>query len=580
MPSKQDVANSFTREEGVIHLGGIDALVRLTLDQVRTDARRGVRTGMFVSGYRGSPVGMLDAALIKQQKLLREHNIKFVDGINEDLAATAMWGTQMLHAVGRQKFDGVTGMWYGKAPGVDRSGDALKHANYTGDEKNGGILAVVGDDPSCKPSSLPSQSEPLLFHVGIPTLYPGNVQEILDFGLHGYYLSRLAGLWIGLKVVTNVADGHGNANASPSRLSFVEPALEVDGRPFTPHMNLGMNVRAQALEMERSLYGARLEMARRYAYENKLNEIAVPNPDAWLGIVVAGKTYVDLRKSYQEWGLDETALRRRGIRVLKIGMLFPLEPRIVHEFARGLEEILVVEEKRPFLEMFAKNILYGQARAPRIVGKYDENEQPLLAHYGEFDSEMVGRAIAARLMKRGNIESIESWLRKLDAIQTRASVETIGRTAWYCSGCPHSSSTLAPAESIVSAGIGCHTMAMWMDRNVVMGTHMGAEGAQWIGMAPFTDTPHIFQNIGDGTYFHSGSLAIRYAAAAGVNITYKLLYNAHVSMTGGQEAMGNHPVRDIVVELLANGVKRIIVTTEDLGRYQGVSLPSGAEIWH
>src|ERR1700674_5462301 len=265
MTSKQDVTNSFTREEGVIHMGGIDALVRLTLDQVRTDARRGLKTGMFVSGYRGSPVGMLDVALLKQQKLRLEHNITFVDGLNEDLAATAVWGTQMLHAVGRQKFDGVTGMWYGKAPGVDRSGDALKHANYTGIAKNGGILAVVGDDPSCKSSSLPSQSEPLLFHVGMPSLYPGNVQEILDLGLHGYLMSRLSGLWVGLKIVTNVADGSGTANVSPDRLNFVTPDLMFDGKPFTPDMNLGMNVRAQALDRKSTLYTRRLEVAKRYA---------------------------------------------------------------------------------------------------------------------------------------------------------------------------------------------------------------------------------------------------------------------------------------------------------------------------
>nr|HNH62894.1 2-oxoacid ferredoxin oxidoreductase [Thauera aminoaromatica] len=249
MSSGKQISNTFTQEEGDIHLGGIDAIVRLTLDQVRTDARRGLKTGMFVSGYRGSPVGMLDAALIKQQKLLVQNHIHFVDGINEDLAATAVWGTQMLHTVGKQKFDGVTGMWYGKAPGVDRSGDALKHANYTGIAKNGGVLAIAGDDPSCKSSSLCSQSEPMLFHVGIPSLYPGNVQEILDYGLHGYQMSRLAGVWMGMKIVTNVADGTGTANVSPERLNFVTPDLEFDGKLFTPNMNLGMNVRVEALEM-------------------------------------------------------------------------------------------------------------------------------------------------------------------------------------------------------------------------------------------------------------------------------------------------------------------------------------------
>jgi indolepyruvate ferredoxin oxidoreductase len=580
MSSKQDITNSFTKEEGVIHLGGIDALVRLTLDQIRTDARRGLKTGMFVSGYRGSPVGMLDAALIKQQKLLLQNNINFVDGINEDLAATAVWGTQMLHSVGNKKFDGVTGMWYGKAPGVDRSGDALKHANYTGIDKNGGVIAVVGDDPSCKSSSLCSQSEPMLFHVGIPSLFPGNVQEILDLGLHGYLMSRLSGLWVGLKIVTNVADGTGTANVSPERLTFVTPDLMFDGQPFTPNMNLGMNVRAQALEMERSLYTRRLEVAKRYARENKLNNVVFPNPDAWLGIITAGKTYNDLRQSFLELGLDDAALRRYGVRILKMGMLFPMEPTVVREFAQGLEEIFVIEEKRPFLEMFAKNVLYGQANAPRIVGKFDEEEKELLPGYGEFESDVIGRALTQRLSQKARIESAETWLARLDEIHARGKLPTAVRTAWYCSGCPHNSSTQAVGASFVSAGIGCHTMAMWMDRNVVMGTHMGAEGAQWIGMAPFTDTKHIFQNMGDGTYAHSGSLAIRYCASTNTNITFKVLRNLHTSMTGGQQITGAESAAGMVSELLANGVKKILVTTDDLDKYRGVSLEGGTEVWH
>ena len=580
MAPKQDVTNSFNKEEGVIHIGGIDALVRLTLDQVRADARRGLKTGMFVSGYRGSPVGMLDAALLKQQKMLVEHNIKFVDGINEDLAATAVWGTQMLHSVGNQKFDGVTGMWYGKAPGVDRSGDALRHANYTGIDKNGGVLAIVGDDPSCKSSSLCSQSEPMLFHVGMPSLYPSNVQEILDLGLHGYLMSRLSGLWVGMKIVTNVADGTGSANVSPERLTFVTPDLTFDGKPFTPNMNLGMNVRAEALEMERSLYTRRLEVAKRYARENKLNNVAFPNPHAWLGIITAGKTYHDLRQSFLELGLDDAALRRYGIRILKMGMLFPMEPTIVRDFARGLEEIFVIEEKRPFLEMFAKSVMYGQANAPRIVGKFDEEENELLPHYGEFESDVIGRALTKRLSRKARVESAEAWLARLDEIHARNKLATATRTAWYCSGCPHNSSTQAVEGSLVSAGIGCHTMAMWMGRNVVMGTHMGAEGAQWIGMAPFTNTKHIFQNMGDGTYAHSGSLAIRYAAATNTNITFKLLVNLHTSMTGGQAITGAHPVADIVSDLRANGAKKIIVTTDNLNNYRGVSLAGGTELWH
>lgn len=580
MSSKQDFTRHFTAEQGIINLGGIEALVRLPMDQIRFDKRRGLNTGMFISGYRGSPVGMLDANLAKQQKLLLQHNIHFVDGLNEDLGATAVWGTQMLHTVGRQKFDGVLGMWYAKAPGVDRSGDVLKHANYTGIAKNGGVLAIFGDDPSCKSSSLPSQSEAMFYHVGIPSLYPGDIQDILDFGLHGYYLSRISGLWCGMKIVTNVADGSGSAIVDPDRMNFVTPVVELDGKPYVPEVNLGMNVRKDALDMERTLYYARLEMARLYARANNLNKVTLPNPDAWLGIVTAGKTYHDMRQAFMEMGLDDEALRRAGVRILKIGMLNPLQPDDVKDFARGLEEILVIEEKRPFIELFAKEALYGMSNAPRIVGKKDEEGRDLLPSYSEFESDTIIRALHARLSRKMKLETAEGWLKRLDEIHSRSSLTSLTRSAWYCSGCPHNSSTKAPDGSIVSAGIGCHTMAMWMNRGVVMGTHMGAEGTQWIGMQPFTETKHIFQNMGDGTYAHSGSLAVRYAAATNANITFKILFNKHTSMTGGQEIIGGNPLVNMVSEVLANGVKKVIVTTEELGRYNGVQLPGGTEVWH
>jgi indolepyruvate ferredoxin oxidoreductase len=581
MATRHDPSLLFTQEEGWLQLGGIQALVRLPLDQIRADRRRGLKPAMFISGYRGSPVGGLDQAYLAQNKLLKEHEIVFNNGMNEDLAATAVWGTQMLHAVGKQNFDAVLGTWYGKAPGVDRSGDALKHGNYTGIQKNGGVLAIFGDDPSCKSSSLTSQSEPGLYHWGIPSIYPGNQQDILDFGLHGYMLSRVSGCWIGLKIVTNVADGTGSAEVSPDRIKPIIPVVELDGRPFVPHMNLGMNVRADALEMEYTLYNARHEMARRYARANNLNREVIANPSAWLGIITAGKTYHDVRQAFMEMGLPtEDDIRRAGIRLLKMGMLFPMEPTVLRDFAQGLEEIFVIEEKRPFLEMFAKENLYGRANAPRIVGKFDHEEKALLPMHGELEPDIIGRALMRRLGQKTRLESAEAWIKRLDEIHSRSKVVTLARPAWYCSGCPHNSSTKALPGSIVSAGIGCHTMAMWMNRNVVMGTHMGAEGAQWIGMAPFTDVPHIFQNMGDGTFFHSGLLALNYTAASQVNITYKILYNSHTSMTGGQEYMGGRPVTDLVNGLLAYGASRVIVTTEDLNRYNNVALPAKSEVWH
>ena len=333
------------------------------------------------------------------RKLLAEHNVVFSSGLNEDLAATAVFGSQMVGLFPRPKYDGVLGMWYGKAPGVDRSGDAFKHANYAGIGKNGGVLALVGDDPVSKSSTLPSHSEVALWDALIPTIYPGNVQEILDMGLHGFMLSRISGLWVAMKIVTNVADEAGTAEVDPDRVRPVIPTVELDGRPYQHAINVNL-IPPYGLDMERTLHYARLELARRYAWENKLDRIMVPTPDAWLGILTTGKTYYDVRQALHELGLDEAALRRYGVRILKMGMLSPMEPRIIREFGRGLEEILVVEEKRGFLELFAKDVLYGSPERPRVVGKYDEEERPLLGIVGELDSDQIARAIAKRLARK------------------------------------------------------------------------------------------------------------------------------------------------------------------------------------
>src|SRR5713226_8254510 len=335
----------YRQEEGLILLSGIQALVRLPLDQHRADKRRGLNTATFISGYRGSPLGGFDQTLEREKKLLEAHQVVFSSGLNEDLGATAIFGSQMVGLFPRPKYDGVLGMWYGKAPGVDRTGDAFKHANYAGVGKKGGVLALAGDDPVSKSSTLPSASEVALYDALMPTIFPGSAQEILDLGLHGFMLSRVSGLWVGVKIVTNVADEAGTAEASPERVSPIIPTIELDGRPFEHLINVNL-IPPYGLDMERTLHHARLELARRYAWENKLNRIDVPTPDAWLGIMTTGKTYYDVRQALRELGLDDEALRHHGIRILKMAMLFPLEPRIVREFARGLEEVLVVEEKR------------------------------------------------------------------------------------------------------------------------------------------------------------------------------------------------------------------------------------------
>jgi indolepyruvate ferredoxin oxidoreductase len=569
----------YTQEEGLIYLSGIQALVRLPLDQHRADRRRGLRTATFISGYRGSPLGGLDQTLERQARLLAAHDVVFSSGLNEDLGATAVFGSQMAGLFPRPRYDGVLGMWYGKAPGVDRTGDVFKHANYAGVGKNGGVLALAGDDPISKSSTLPSHSEVALWDALMPTLFPGNVQEILDLGLHGFMLSRSSGLWVGVKIVTNVADENGTAEVAPDRIVPVIPTVELDGRPYEPQINVNL-IPPYGLDMERTLHLARLELARRYARENCLNRIGGATGSAWLGILSAGKTYYDVRQALAELGLDDAALRRHGIRLLKMGLLFPMEPQVVREFARGLEEVLVVEEKRAFLELFAKDILYGLPDRPRVVGKLDEEDRPLVTPVGELDSDQIARAIARRVQRKLRIDSVESRVRHLDEVKARPRALALARTAFFCSGCPHNRSTVVPEGAVAAAGIGCHGMAMGMNRGIIGVTHMGGEGAQWVGVAPFTETPHLFQNIGDGTFFHSGSLALDYAVAAGVNITYKILYNSAVAMTGGQRAAGALPIPALTRRLEADGVKRIIVTTDQPERYRGVSLAGNAEVWH
>ena len=569
----------YTQERGRVYLSGIQALVRLPLEQRRADLRRGLNTATFISGYRGSPLGGFDQTLERLSSLLKAHHVVFSSGLNEDLGATAVFGSQMAGLFPKPKYDGVLGMWYGKAPGVDRTGDLFKHANYAGVGKNGGVLALAGDDPVSKSSTLPSHSEVALYDAFMPTIFPGNVQEILDLGLHGFMLSRVSGLWVGVKIVTNVADEAGTAEVDPDRVTPIIPVVEVDGKPFQHQINVNL-IPPYGLDMERTIHLARLELARRYAWENKLNRITVPTPNAWLGVVTSGKTYYDVRQAFAELGLDDEALRRYGIRILKIGMLSPMEPRIIREFSRGLHEILVVEEKRSFIEMFCKDVLYGMAERPQVVGKFDEEDRPLISPLGELDSDLIARAIARRLARRMKIESAEAHISHLDELKRRPKPFTLARTAFFCSGCPHNRSTVVPQGSVAAAGIGCHGMAMGMDRGIIGVTHMGAEGAQWVGVAPFTETTHLFQNIGDGTFFHSGGLALNYAVASGVNITYKILYNGAVAMTGGQDAAGALPIPALSRRLEAEGVKKIIITSDDPAKYAGVPVAGNAEVWH
>jgi indolepyruvate ferredoxin oxidoreductase len=569
----------YRAEHGRIFLSGIQALVRLPLDQHRADRRRGLNTATLISGYRGSPLGGLDVTIERNRDLLTEHHVVFISGVNEDLGATAVFGSQLQHLFPGARYDGVLGMWYGKAPGVDRSGDILRHANFAGVGRHGGVLALAGDDPQAKSSTLPTHTEVAFYDFLMPVLFPGSVQEILDLGRLGFELSRYTGLWVGFKIVTDVADAVGTAEVAPERVTLVDPRWEVDGRPWAARPPAVL-LPAFTLDVEREIQYGRLEAAKVFAAANGLNRITVPTPDAWLGIAAAGKTYYDLRQALSDLGLDDPALRAHGIRLLKVGMLFPLEPGIVREFARGLDEILVVEEKRGFLELLLRDVLYNQTVRPRIVGKRDEAERPLVPMDGELDADLVARVVAGRLERRLSADLFRVRLATLEAVRERPATLSLARQPYFCSGCPHNRSTVVPEGSLASAGIGCHGLALNMDRHVVGITQMGGEGVQWVGLAPFTDMPHLFQQLGDGTLFHSGSLAIRQAVAAGTNVTFKILYNSAVAMTGGQEAAGAVPVPVLTRQLEAEGVRRILVLTDEPGKYgRDAGWAAGVEVW-
>jgi indolepyruvate ferredoxin oxidoreductase len=565
--------------DGRVLLTGVQGLVRLVLEQHRADRARGLHTGTMISGYQGSPLGGLDVELQRNRRLLDDHHVRHVPGLNEELGATSAWGSQLTSQLPGSNYDGVLGMWYGKAPGLDRAADSLRHGNFVGVSRTGGGLAVVGDDPSCKSSTIPSASEPMFASLHMPVFFPGNVQEVVDLGLHAYACSRASGLWSGFKIITSVADAVGTIEVAPDRVSPVLPDLGYEHEP-TGHL-----LAPPSLEMERTLLGVRTDLALAYARENEVNRIEGAK-DAWLGIVAGGKPYHDLMHALRNLGLGEGTLERAGIRILKLGMVWPLEPQIVREFARGLGEILVVEEKGPFLETLVKETLYGTEGAPLVHGKRDERGEPLLPVELDLDADVIARAVAAKLGRKIQLDSVEAYIRRLDSIENRGRELPMmaggaQRTPFFCSGCPHNSSIKAPDGTLVGAGIGCHTMVLLNPegKGEITGiTQMGGEGAQWIGMAPFTSDTHLVQNLGDGTFHHSGSLAVRAAVAAGVNITYKLLYNEHVAMTGGQAIEGQLSVPDLTRWFELEGVKRIIITAEDTSRYKGVTLSPIAEL--
>lgn len=554
--------DKYTQLAGSVYLTGIQALVRLPMDQMRRDRANGLNTGCYITGYEGSPLGGYDFALSRAGKFLREHNIHFQPALNEDLAATAVFGSQIFDILGtrgKAKVDGVVGIWYGKGPGVDRSGDILRHANLCGSPGQSAALVLAGDDHPCKSSSIPHQSDLSLYNVNIPVLFPGNTQEILDFGLYGIALSRFSGAWCAMKLLTQTCDGGGTAVVDQDRVRFRIP--EGYHKHTDPRLVPGI---ALALEYETNV--RRIPAVLEFARLNPINRWHGAQ-QARTGIATAGKYYYDLMQALSDAGIQEPDLERLGIRIAKFGMTYPVEPGFVREFATGLERVFVVEEKRSFLELQLREALYNWEERPRITGKEDEEGRPLLQPTSELDPDLIGRALA-RVFP--GIEEFARRGRTLDEIHRRPRELSIARTPNYCSGCPHNRSTLVFEGQVAGGGIGCHGMGFLLEdanRGYLFATHMGGEGAPWFGMSPFVDRRHIFQNIGDGTLFHSGQLAIQAAVAAGVNITYKILYNGHVAMTGGQDAVGALSVPALTRKLEAEGVKRIVILTEDTARY-------------
>ena len=576
--------DKYTAPSGWHYMTGMQALVRLPLQQRARDSAAGWNTGGYISGYRGSPMGRYDMELWAAEKALKAANVVFRSGLNEDLAATAIWGAQYVGTFPGAKVDGVFGIWYGKGPGVDRSGDVLRHANLAGTSPQGGVLCLAGDDHGAKSSTVANFSDGIFMAVGIPVLYPSNTQEVLDYGLHGLAMSRYSGCWVGMKVVTDVVEGGGSVYVAPD-----SPAITLPPVPTAPAdaFGSGYHIRGfdMALAQEDRLYHHKHQAVMAYIRANGLNHITWDaGAAARIGVVSAGKSWQDTLQALAGLGIDEARARALHLRLLKVGAIWPLDPDIVRQFAQGLDTIIVVEEKRPVLEDQIRAILYGTASAPRLIGKhvgsgvFEAQRGPMaFPNAAELSPTLVAKVLSDVL--RAALPDCGLHVPELPAAQGPTPGVPM-RVPSFCSGCPHNRSTRVVDGSRALAGIGCHTMAMLMDpKKTTTTSHMGAEGVMWLGQQPFTHEPHVFANIGDGTYAHSGFLALRQAIAAQVPITYKILYNGFVSMTGGQQVEGNQTPAQIVASLAGEGVRKMAIVTDDPSRYDGVPLPPGVPVY-
>jgi indolepyruvate ferredoxin oxidoreductase len=559
------LADKYQQTSGRVYISGIQALVRLPMMQRERDSAAGINTAGFISGYRGSPLGALDLELWRAQAMLKRSAITFQPGLNEDLAATSVWGSQQV-ALHPAKVQGAFGIWYGKGPGLDRTMDVFKHANMAGTARFGGVLAVAGDDHGCQSSTLPHQSEQLFEAALMPILNPANVQEYIDFGLLGFALSRYSGCWVGFKAIAETVESAASVEIDNSRIVINTPTdFEM------PRGGLNIRWPDPPMEAERRLHGPRMEAVAAFVRANAIDRIVVEPRHPRFGIITTGKAYLDVRQAFDDLGLTPDAVAALGIRLYKVGLTWPLERAGARRFAEGLQDVLVVEEKRGFIERQLIEILYNLPadRRPSVVGKRDEAGAPLLPSEGEITPTMVAKAITSRLERFGvSTPNLRQRIARLESFERVQNVAKLQRSPFFCSGCPHNTSTVVPEGSRALAGIGCHGMAIFMPhRKTVTFTQMGGEGATWIGQAPFVQDEHVFQNLGDGTYTHSGSIALRAAAAAGVNITYKILFNDAVAMTGGQPAEGGLSVPQIAHQVVAEGAKLIAVISDEPEKY-------------
>jgi len=561
-------------------LSGTQAIVRLTFMQKVRDERAGLDTAGYITGYRGSPIATIENAFARAKTLATESNIIFQPAVNEDLAATAIWGTQQAELRGEGKYDGVFSIWYGKGPGVDRSGDAFRHANHAGTSKHGGVLALLGDDHTCESSTSAHQSEFALIDAMIPILNPAGVQEVLDYGLYGFALSRYAGVWVGMKCVKDNFESTATVDASVDRVQIRIP--DNDEFPMPPS---GVNIRLGDLPLDKEarLHDAKRGAALAFVRANGLDRtIMSGGTHPKIGIVTAGKSYLDTRQALDELGINEVRANELGLRLYKVAMTWPLEPEGIEKFAQGLDLILVIEEKRALVETQVKEQLFDWPLRPQVLGKRNEAGNWLFPAKGALEPLDIAIVVGERILGATSDERLATRLHHLKTLKDDlpAYMSAITRTAYFCAGCPHSSSTVIPDGARAYAGIGCHYLAQWMDRSTDGFTQMGAEGANWIGEAPFSKRRHVFQNIGDGTYVHSGSLAIRAAIAAGTNVTYKILYNDAVAMTGGQKPEGNFTVAQMAAQMQAEGAAKVVVVSDEPHKYGRRGLPRDVTAYH